>query len=94
VRQASGGPIDVHLADGGHVIVDFEDPLAIDGPAGDAILAALIGADGSEHDLEQAIVEEARYGGLIASVSTARHPTTVVIESAEPPSDSRAGFSR
>jgi hypothetical protein len=91
VRPASGGPIDVHLADGGHVIVDFEDPLACEGPAGDAILAALIGADGSEHDLEQAIVEEARVGGLIASVSTGRHPTTVFIESGEPLADARTG---
>ena len=84
MRPPSGGPIDVLLANGGHVIVDFEDPVAVDCPAGDAILATLIQADGSEHDLEHAIVEEARAGGLIASVSTARHSTTVIIESGEP----------
>jgi hypothetical protein len=93
VRQASGGPIDVLLADGGHVIVDFEDRVAVECPAGEAILATLIQADGSEHDLEHAIVEEARAGGLIASVSAARHPTTVVIESGEP-ADPRTGLSR
>jgi hypothetical protein len=93
VRRAPGGPIDVHLADGGHVIVDFEDPIAVEGPAGDAILGALIHAEGSERDLEQAIVAEARVCGLTASVSTARHPTTVVIESGEPLADPRTGFS-
>jgi hypothetical protein len=93
MRPVSGGPIDVHLADGGHVIVDFEDPVAVEGPAGDAILGALIHAEGSEHDLERAIVAEARVCGLTASVSTAHHPTTVVIESGEPPADPRTGFS-
>jgi hypothetical protein len=81
VSPVVGGPIAVLLADGGHVIVDFEDPGAGDGPAGDGIISALIHAEGSERDLEQAIVEEARAVGLVASVSASHHPTTVVIES-------------
>jgi hypothetical protein len=93
MRPAAGGPIDVHLADGGHVIVDFDDSVVIEGPARDAIVAALIRAEGSEHDLEQAIVAEARVCGLVASVSTAHHPTTVVIEMGEPPANPRTGFS-
>ncbi|MEA2607116.1 MAG: hypothetical protein QOI00_1873 [Chloroflexota bacterium] len=93
MTAAPGGPIDVLLADGGHVIIDFEDPVALECAAGDAILTALIQADGSEHDLERAIVEEARVGGLSASVSTSRHPTTVVIEMGEPLPDPRTGSS-
>ena len=93
MRPAAGGPIDVLLADGGHVIVEFEDSVVVECPAGDAILATLIQADGTEHDLEHAIVEEARVGGLIASVSTARHPTTVVIESGESLAVPRTGSS-
>jgi hypothetical protein len=87
--------IDVHLADGGHVIVAFADgPSAADG-AGDGILSALIHAQGTEHDLEQAIVVEATAAGFRASVSATHHPTTVVIESAapdrpSPPSPDRA----
>ena len=81
MRPVGGGPIAVHLADGGHDIVDFEDPGAGDSPAGDGIISALIHAEGSERDLEQAIVAQARAGGFVASVSAAHHPTTVVIES-------------
>ena len=94
MRPVAGGPIAVLLADGGHVIVDFEDANASEGPVGDGIIAALIHAEGSEHDLEQAIVEEARAGGLVASVSASHHPTTVVIEMRGPESDSRSGLSR
>jgi len=73
--------IDVHLADGGHVIVSFADPAASADPACDQIVAALIQADGTEHDLEAAIVERAAAGGLSARVSVTHHPTTVVIGS-------------
>ena len=72
--------IDVHLADGGHVIVSFADPRAGVDPAFDEIIAALIEADGSEHDLERAVVERAAAGGLTARVSATHHPTTVLIE--------------
>ena len=73
--------IDVHLADGGHVIVSFADPAVSADPACDQIVAALIQADGTEHDLETAIVEQAAAGGLSARVSGTHHPTTVVIGS-------------
>jgi hypothetical protein len=85
--------IDVHLADGGHVIVTFADGQSAAEAAEDGILSALIHAQGTEHDLEQAIVVEAVAAGFTASVSATHHPTTVVIESvvavhpASPPTD-------
>lgn len=72
--------IEVHLADGGHVIVDFADAGTEADPRCDAILAELIIADGSEQDLERSIVERATAGGLTAEVSTLPHATIVRID--------------
>jgi hypothetical protein len=81
MTAANDGAIEVHLADGGHVIVAFADPAAGTDPACDEILAALIHADGTEHDLERSIVDRAVAGGLSATVSATHSPTTVLIES-------------
>ena len=72
--------IDVHLADGGHVIIAFADPRTEADPGCDGIVSELIHADGSEHDLERAVVDRATAAGLSATVSTGRHPTIVMID--------------
>jgi hypothetical protein len=78
--MTAGETIDVHLADGGHVIVAFADPSMEADPGCDGIVTELIHADGSEHDLERAVVDRAAAAGLSATVSTGRHPTIVVID--------------
>jgi len=78
--RVDDGPIDVHLSNGGHVIVAFGDADARSAATGDGMLAVLLDVDGSEDELKHAIVEEAEACGLRASTSDGRHPTTVVIE--------------
>jgi hypothetical protein len=80
VPPATEGPIDVHLSDGGHVIVTFGSADARTAATGDGMLAVLLDVDGSEDELERAILDEAEACGLRASTSGSRHPTTVVIE--------------
>lgn len=80
MSPARDGTIDVHLADGGHVVVAFADPRAEADPGCDGIVTALIHADGTEHDLERAIVDRATAAGLSATVSTTHHPTVVRID--------------
>jgi hypothetical protein len=73
-------PIEVHLADGGQVVVAFADARTEADPACDRIVAELIHADGTERDLERAVVERAVEAGLSATVSVTRHPTVVRID--------------
>jgi hypothetical protein len=80
-RTDATGPLDVHLADGGHVIIAFGDEPARIAATNDGVFEAVIHADGSEGDLERAIVAEATADGLAVHVSGSHHPTTLVIES-------------
>jgi hypothetical protein len=82
-RPAADGSIDVLLADGGHIVVDFEDGVVAraESWAADEIVAVLVETDGSEEDVERAIVEEAEAYGLTTSTRSEHHTTTVTIGS-------------
>jgi hypothetical protein len=75
-------PMEVDFPDGGRLIVTFADDGARYGDGANDIATALIRVDGSESELERAVVDEAGRHGLRCSVSGSRHPTTVVVESA------------
>jgi hypothetical protein len=79
-RRPEDEPIEVDLPDGGVVIVSFADAEARSGDGGIGIAAALITVAGSEGELERAVLDEADRHGLRCSVSTTRHPTTVLVE--------------
>ena len=74
-------PMEVDLPDGGRLIVSFADDEARSCEGASEIAAALIRVDGSEGELERAVVDEAERHGLRCSVSGSRHPTTVVVQS-------------
>jgi hypothetical protein len=57
------GPVEVHLPDGGHVIVTG---------SVDSVLEAVVHASGSESDVEDAIRHEAEEQGLSCTASTRR----------------------
>ena len=82
LQPAERLPIELHLADGGHVIVAFTDPAARDGAIGDAFVAAILKVDGGERDVERAICDEASELGLRCATSTSRNPTVLVISDA------------
>jgi hypothetical protein len=71
-------PIEVLLADGGHLIVTFSD-VACQVEASDRVAEVLVLAHGSEDDLEQAIRSEATGLGLSCSSSPSRHPTVIIV---------------
>jgi hypothetical protein len=71
------GPIELHLPDGGHLIVSFEDAMARVNSG--IVIASLLGASGSEQDVERAIARDVASVGLRCSVSAGRHPTIVSI---------------
>jgi hypothetical protein len=71
-------PIEVHLEDGGHVIVSFTDS-ASRLEASDMVAELLVLTSGSEGDLEHAIRSEASGRGLICSSSPNRHPTVIIV---------------
>jgi hypothetical protein len=79
INPVERSPIELHLADGGHVIVAFADPTTRDGEIADAFVAAILQVDGGERDVERAICAEAADLGLHCAVSTSRHPTVLVI---------------
>jgi hypothetical protein len=79
-RRPEDEPIEVDLPDGGVVIVAFADAETRLGDGGIGIAAALITVAGSEGELERAVLDEADRHGLHCSVSTTRHPTTVLVE--------------
>jgi hypothetical protein len=71
-------PIEVHLSDGGRIVVSFVDVLARN-QASDQLIATILRVDGSEHDIEQAIEDDIRALGLTCTCSTSRGPTEIVI---------------
>jgi hypothetical protein len=76
-RSGADEPIQLHLPDGGHVIVDFADAAAR--ADGSLLVDTLLAIDGSEQDVGRAIVEDLRGTGLSASVSITHRPTVVVV---------------
>ena len=78
-EPAGAPPIEVHLPDGGCVILSFDLHDADGGRLEDDIVAALLAADGTEHDVAQAIRGRAVAVGLRAVLSLDSHPTIVVI---------------
>ena len=78
-RPGDDGPIEVHLPDGGHVIVAIEDRTIRSGAACDELIHALVWTDGSEQDIERAIVAEAQALGLRCTTSSGHHSTIVTI---------------
>jgi len=73
------GPLEVHLPNGGHVIVAFSDLDVRVGADADELLEALLEADGSEADVARAIADAVECRGLSCTTSTDRHPTVVVV---------------
>jgi hypothetical protein len=73
-------PIEVDLPGGGVVIVSFGDTEARRSDGGEMIAAALVVVEGSEIDLERAVVHEADRHGLRSSVSMTRRTRTVLVE--------------
>jgi hypothetical protein len=74
--------IELHLPDGGHVIVSIEDATSALDVAADQLIATLLRADGGEHEVERALVETARALGLVCIASTEHHPTVLSIRRA------------
>ncbi|MEA2518871.1 MAG: hypothetical protein QOF49_951 [Chloroflexota bacterium] len=74
--------IELHLPDGGHLIVSIEDAATRHSPDCDQLIGTLLRADGGEHEVERAIVETASGLGLVCIPSTEHHPTTVSIRRA------------
>lgn len=75
---ATDEPIEVHLADGGCVIVTFADS-GTRLLASDQLIDTILRIDGSENDVERAIEDDIRALGLSCTCSTVRRPTTIVI---------------
>lgn len=71
-------PIEVRLADGGHVIVAFADP-PTRSVAGDAVAELVVRISGSEQELEDAIRSGAEALGLTCTCSASRHPTVIMV---------------
>jgi hypothetical protein len=71
-------PIEVHLADGGRVVVAFANARSRV-QASDQLIDAILHAEGSEHDIERAIEDGIRALGLRCRCSTGRSPTVIVI---------------
>jgi hypothetical protein len=74
-----GRPIELHLPDGGHLIVSIEDRLTRLSSDGDSLVDALLRTDGSEQEIEREIQAIADALGLRCLVSSTRHPTVVVL---------------
>jgi hypothetical protein len=72
-------PIEIHLEDGGHVILTIEDPAARVGEDADRLIGTLLRVDGSEHDVERAIASEADELGLRCVAAPGEHPTVLVL---------------
>jgi hypothetical protein len=80
VTAGDDGPIELHLADGGHVILAIEDPAMRASADGDRLVEILVRADGSEHDVERAIQEVAEGLGLSCVPSLGHHATILTIQ--------------
>ena len=75
-RTGDHGPIELHLPDGGHVIVSFADPIAV--ADGSGVVDTLLSGD-TERDVERAIVNDLKGSDLTCTVSADHHPTVIVI---------------
>ncbi|HEY7970674.1 MAG TPA: hypothetical protein VID95_11820 [Candidatus Limnocylindrales bacterium] len=75
-RTGDHGPIELHLPDGGHVIVSFADPIAVADSSG--VVDTLLSGD-TERDVERAIVDDLKGSNLTCTVSDGHHPTVIVI---------------
>jgi hypothetical protein len=71
-------PIEVHLPDGGQVIVAFEDRPTRDGEDGADLVASLFVAEGTEGGIAATIREEAHDRGLDCTTA-GPHPTVIHI---------------
>jgi hypothetical protein len=78
-RSGDDGPIELHLPDGGHVIMTIDDATIRCSADCDELIGVLVRADGSEHDVERAVIAEAHALGLRCTSSTSQHPTVLVI---------------
>ena len=74
-----GAPVEVHLSDGGHVIVAFADAFART-TACDPIVDVLVRTTGSERDVERAVVDEVEAVGLRCTCSPSHRPTVIVVD--------------
>jgi hypothetical protein len=81
---AGDGAIELHLADGGRVIVAIEDEATRSSAECDDLIVTLLRVDGSEQDVERAIQAEAEDLGLHSVPSGRRHPTVITIERPAP----------
>jgi hypothetical protein len=83
VSGLAGDPhaIELHLPDGGHVIIAIEDAETRLGGDCDLLIGTLFTTDGGEHDVERALLETARDLGL-SCVAASHHPTVLSIRRA------------
>ena len=72
-------PIEIHLPDGGHLILSIEDRLTRLTADGDPLIETVLRAGGSEQELEREIQATAAQLGLRCQASTTRHPTVLII---------------
>jgi hypothetical protein len=81
VNGLSGDPnaIELHLPDGGHVILSIEDPVTRLGADGDQLIDVLIHTEGAECDVERALTGTAERLDLRCVSSTSQHPTVIAI---------------
>jgi hypothetical protein len=71
--------IELHLPDGGHVILSIEDAVTRLGSDGDQLIDALIHTEGAERDVERAVTGTADRLDLRCVSSTSHHPTVIAI---------------
>jgi hypothetical protein len=76
---AAGSPIEVHLPDGGHLIVSFADAVA-DANSG-LVVEALLGSSGTTEDVERSVARELADAGLRCSTEPGSHATILSIAS-------------
>jgi hypothetical protein len=81
VTVDAGGtePIEVHLPDGGHVIVVIQDQMTRLSGDCDELVPTLLRADGTEQDVERAIREQAADLGIECTSSPNQHPTVILL---------------
>jgi hypothetical protein len=77
-RDPADEPIELHLPDGGQVIVTISDRITRDGDRATELVAAMVSADGSELGVAATIQEEAEDLGLDCTTN-GRHPTSITI---------------
>jgi hypothetical protein len=76
-------PVEVHLPDGGHIVVGFSDATAR-AVGCDLVVELLLRSSGSEREIQRAIVDRARAVGLTCNAIPGQRPTVIVISPASP----------